>query len=689
MGAPMTLGRYLVGVALVFVSIVPIVFGAVRCRRRWLPEWSGALARLAEFVIVLASVIGASQAIGAVGLFRVQILVPLLVIIGCLLISIGKARGSSEAAVVRKDATITSERGPDLFVRLVAAGTTALVSGQWLLHTAITYREGTLGHDTLAYHLPHAAQFAKSGWLTEVHNVTPDFPNMFHPANGEVIHAVTMLWFDRDVLSPLVNLGWLALALLSAWCIGQPFGRGHLSLAAVAVVFSLPVFVFTQPGSADTDIPSAALLLTTVALLIQPGARRPATVLAAVAAGLGLGTKLTIAAPVAALTVGVFVLFGAARWRRFVVDWVLPLSIAGCYWFVRNLLATGGNPVPAVDLSAIGVPSPTFSIVEEQGAAVIDYAADTMVWDAYLIPGLELSYSGVWPLCLLLAAVGCVLGLVRPGTARVRAIAAATVVGVVVYLLTPTTAGGPEGAPVLFASNLRYLMGTLAVGAALVACTTIVDGRGRERATAAVLAGSMLATAAFSRPISNGVRLVEPWPREEWLLTTLVVSGMLALTGVFALRNRLTRPALGLGLCSMMVFGTGVGHVVQRFHYENRWSAVPLWQGFDATVRDERVAIGGVRRQYPFFGADLSNIVQYVGEATPHGGFTDASTCDGWVGELRLFNPTLVVLEPTPPEREAPQLRWTRSMEEAKREITVESSTVISMGPGSDDPACK
>ena len=41
--------------------------------------------------------------------------------------------------------------------------------------------------------------------------------------------------FDRDLLSPFLNLGWFSGCLLAAWCIGRPYGVAPLSLAGVAV----------------------------------------------------------------------------------------------------------------------------------------------------------------------------------------------------------------------------------------------------------------------------------------------------------------------------------------------------------------------------------------------------------------------------------------------------------------------
>ena len=78
-----------------------------------------------------------------------------------------------------------------------------------------------------------------------------------------------MLVTDRDTLSLFLNLGWLALALLAAWCIGRPWGRGPLTVAAAAIVLECHTLVVREPGAAKNDVVAAALLLAAVALLVN------------------------------------------------------------------------------------------------------------------------------------------------------------------------------------------------------------------------------------------------------------------------------------------------------------------------------------------------------------------------------------------------------------------------------------
>ena len=59
----------MLGAAALLVVLGSLAIAAVAVRRRVLPEWSGAPARLAETVTGLALLIGILELLGAVGLF--------------------------------------------------------------------------------------------------------------------------------------------------------------------------------------------------------------------------------------------------------------------------------------------------------------------------------------------------------------------------------------------------------------------------------------------------------------------------------------------------------------------------------------------------------------------------------------------------------------------------------------------
>ena len=71
------------------------------------------------------------------------------------------------------------------------------------------------GFDSTWYHGPFAAGFFQSGDTLDLHFIAPQFLAWFYPANAEIFHAVGMLAFGRDLLSPLLNLGWFVGCLLA------------------------------------------------------------------------------------------------------------------------------------------------------------------------------------------------------------------------------------------------------------------------------------------------------------------------------------------------------------------------------------------------------------------------------------------------------------------------------------------
>src|SRR5690242_8224441 len=63
-----------------------------------------------------------------------------------------------------------------------------------------------------------------------------------------LFHALGIVLMGNDVLSPGINLIWLALTLLAAWCIGSVRGLGSTSMLAAALVMATPMMVGSNAG---------------------------------------------------------------------------------------------------------------------------------------------------------------------------------------------------------------------------------------------------------------------------------------------------------------------------------------------------------------------------------------------------------------------------------------------------------
>src|SRR4029079_4892491 len=103
------------------------------------------------------------------------------------------------------------------------------VAGGWCGAPPAGLAGGRARADTLWYHMPLATRFAHGAHFGTIDRFDPIFFASFYPANSEVVHAVPILTFDRHILSPLINLGWLALGLTAAYSIGRPYGLGPQS----------------------------------------------------------------------------------------------------------------------------------------------------------------------------------------------------------------------------------------------------------------------------------------------------------------------------------------------------------------------------------------------------------------------------------------------------------------------------
>ncbi len=97
--------------------------------------------------------------------------------------------------------------------------------------------------------------------------------------------------------------------------------------------------------------------------------------------------------------------------------------------------------------------------------------------------------------------------------------------------------------------------------------------------------------------------------------------------------------ALGAGLAGLALVVAAIGYPVQRDYLQSRWRNFDPDQHLDsayrwaADLRDRRIGLAGTTTGflgYGFHGKDLSNHVQYLGQADPHGSFNAIRTCSAF-----------------------------------------------------------
>ncbi len=648
----MTLARYLLGVA----GLVCVLGGAGRAGaalRDWLlPGLRGAPARLGDAVLGLTALILALELLGTVGLLR---LVP--VVLAGLALGLGVppltarlgARGAARRRRIHavlapaQRAAGAGTLGLGLGATVISVLGAGVVLAEWAGVSIQSLHTGVLGFDSVAYHLPWAASYAQTGQITQIRFTDTDWLTGFYPASSELIQALGIVLLRSDVLAPVLNLGWLALALLAAWCIGAARGVGPATLLAAALALALPMMFFSTPGSADSDACGIFCVLAAVALWLAAtpaeGAEGPGMLVlvpAGAAAGLAIGTKLNMVAPALAVSVAAVAAAPAARRLRAARTWTIAAGLAGGFWYLRNLVAVG-NPLPYFSFGVLPVPSPP-PAQAGNNLAISAYfghlshvASDLHRWTAQ-------GFGPAWPEILAVAVLGGVLCLgLGPGRTT-RLLGLAALAALVAYVVTPGSASGPFGRPLGFSYNLRYCVPALVLGLTAAPLAAPV-ARGIGRWLLVVLLVVLFA-----------VTLAEPelWgPGYSLGAQIAVAAGLLALgLGLAArpwhaavLRRAGARAAGGAAVLVLAGAGVAAGYGGERHYLRTRYRTMPrlptvsaLWRWADRQ-HGRRIAVGGTFGwyfAYPLYGSGASNTVVYLGAHRAHGAFTPYASCRAW-----------------------------------------------------------
>jgi hypothetical protein len=643
-----SIGEYVFGVIGLALVAVPMALGGVSLRRRLLPGWVGAPARLAESVLAVALLTVLLQLLGAFG-----ILVPGVLIPAALLLGLGLYFGANGAFLAH-----TASQAPDgapaappapavpLPQLVLALAAATFVAIHWATGLQDVWARGMLTFDTLWYHGPFAARIADTGSVWGMHFTDPLYLNWFYPQNSELLHGAGIALFERDLISPLVNFGWLGVALLAAWCIGRPYGVAPLSLTAVAIAMDTGPMVPREAGTPATDTVPVAMLLAAAAILINAwavrGSRPPAAasllgapLIAGLAIGIGLGSKLTMWGVALAFAVGVpFLMPRAWRWKAF---WAFVGGVAAvcAFWFFRNLIHSG-NPLPWVrEIGPIDLPGPNRGLEGRDDFNVAHYIfsePSTGLWRQYFLNPIENLLGPLWFLILGGASAGAILAIWRPRSPAVRLAGVVTIASAIAYLFTPLTAAGPEGQPLAFGINLRYLIPGFALGLALLPLEPRITP---ERIRLPLLAGGLIAlflTSFFSDAdvAWDGAFASVPWA----IVIGIVLIG--APVGLALLSKRGAYIAGTAGALLALAIAA-VGWERQDDYFAHRYERpedfrfqldeAVRWANPTSGLRIGVAGSSGAYNQYGFYGDAVENYVQYVGRHLPQADFQAIESC--------------------------------------------------------------
>jgi hypothetical protein len=654
----MSFGDYLQGSIELIVVAAAMAYAAVGLRGRLLPGWSGASARLAEVVFGLSLLVVTLELVGVVGLYRPGWVLLAAIVVGAGIgLTLRPPRRGLELAAPAV--------GP--LALAVAVGAGLLVAAHWAMPTQTGLDIGMYLPNTTWHNAPFAARFVQDHQVgalhfTEVLNLTV----WFYPQNSELLHSAGVLFLGNDFLSPLINIGWMSLCLLAAYCFARPYGGGPIAVLAIALVLDANMLLLYQPGDAKNDTAGLFFLLASAALLVNAdaqaraaaGTARPiaggaipaaerglyssagvrpvlsngALIAAGLAAGLALGTKLNLLAPFGLLTLGVIAISAGYRWRATGI-WVASSLVTGCFWFIRNLIHAG-NPLPWFQAGPLPGPDQVdINIRHPANVAHYLLPPDGGVIRHHLVPGLHDSFGDLWPLVLVAVLGGFLLAIFRGRTPVIRMLGIVALLSGLAYLVTPLTAAGPEGDPTAFTTNLRYASPAIGLGAMLLG----VDAGLLKLRVQPWLLGALV--------ILLLVQAVPVWDLHGHLWTRHFLLGAvglafflvlipvgLALAGQRGMPPAMLAGSVVVALAAVVLIGWPNSDDYVKDRYQASTAPKDFPTGMKAALawfnkenpHDSRIAVVGGRpgfKQYVFYGDDLSNRVQYVAKHEPHGAY--------------------------------------------------------------------
>jgi hypothetical protein len=672
----MSLGRYLIGIAALLCVLGSVGIGAAAIRRYLLPDWRGAYARLAEIVTGCALLVGIMEALGTVGLFR---LLPMVV--GSIAVGAALRLGltsRSRARVVRPRAARPGVIAAVLI--LIAAAGLVVVLLLWTGRSLHSFEHGITSADSIAYHLPHAASYAQTGEIRAIRYTDYDYLNGLYPATSELFHALGIVLMGNDVLSPGINLIWLALTLLAAWCIGSVRGVGSTSMLAAALVMATPMMVGSNAGTAHNDVLGVFFVLAAVALWMRtadvpttdPRAYRAGSIIAAVAAGLALSVKLNLLAPVAALTLAAIALTPSGRRRSATGWWIGGLVVAGGYWYARNLIAIG-NPLPWFSFGVLPTPHPP-PLQQGNYYSLAAYATYPRILRLWLIPALDMNLGPWWPALVAAAVVGPLVCLFSKRDRVIMAAALIALVSLASYTTTPDTACGPWGHPYCVNFNIRYAAPALTLALAVTPLALLFRSQLGRLAAAAGLTTLFVGTVALRRMWTPDYDLGATAATVALVLVAAMIV-VLRPWSLIPLRRPVVRATAVALAVSLVLGGVAVGYSGTRDYLRQRYTGnygpvavYKVWR-WARRLHHARIALVGTFGWffgYPLWGLDDSNRVAYMGRRGPSGSFRPIPGCRAWRtalnrGRYQYVVTTARAITFTTQLVRSPEVDWTRT----------------------------
>jgi Dolichyl-phosphate-mannose-protein mannosyltransferase len=635
-------GDYLGGVAIFALMLGAVLWGAWLLLTRRLGDLRGA-ERVVAFGVL-----------ATLGLLAVHLLPGILGILGRGSVLVAAAAWVGACHFVPERASVPVPLPPSRDAReflsrplaLAAAGLAAVFFAAFV-GDQMTVAPGSI--DFINFHLPSVIGWIQTGSIWDVTSYLPDVAPGHYPNNGDVMLLAFILPWHNDFLGHLAIWPFFPLTGVAVYAFALRLGAARApAMTAAALTLALPVVAVSALSATITD---SVMLFGFVAGLLflarhHHGHRTADLVLAGLSLGISFGTKWYGVSAVAIVVV-VWVaarLLGGRDWRTVARDAAIVaglVALAGGLWMLRNWIVSG-NPVFPVKVAPFGITifdAPPDTTRELAGFTILDYVGDWDPWwklegnpelRGFVLDGIVLQWWHALAAPALLILAGSAYGavaLVRrwPRLVHRRLLGVALVsmaLVIAAYVITPYTAGGPEGLPLLVGADSRYVVPALMIGAAVTAWAAGRPGWGT------VLLG-VLAIAAMAHGIhwaGKGELSAAKLSVGNWIAAVGIV-GVLAL-GAWALEPWVGRLRLRFsGAVAAAVIGVplavvavAAGQPLQQSFNDDRYAGNdPVLDAVQAAGPGQRVGLtsvwtdSGIPPILPSFGPRFENEVEYVG----------------------------------------------------------------------------
>jgi hypothetical protein len=699
-------GSYIAGSLAVIGIVAALGLGGYWLRRWIVPEFSGALARLADATLAVALLTISLEILGTLSVLRFGWIIVFTIAVGLGAALLGYWKSPERGEEVKAPAVTK-------WALLLAVAVASFTMAEWTFPSQLNLDLGMFGGDTTWYHMPFAATMAQEHSTVHLHFTDPlRLAAWFYPQSSELIHAAAIVLFKTDWLSPLINLFWLAIALLACWCVGRPYKVGPATLIAGAIILDSGVMIETQPGEARNDIMGLAFLVAFAAFLINGHQRRAPRegtavqdtpdrdaplldkgplVMAGIAAGLAASVKTTFLVPVAAIAIGVFLFSG--KGRRWTTAWILGLSmlVTGGYWYLRAAIKSGGNPIPITKFGPLHLPVPDQMPLDPRPRfAVAHYLTEPTIYRHWFFPQLENALGPLWPLILIMAGAAAVFIVWRSNNKILRVLAAAALLTAVVYVFTPLTAAGQEGSPTGFFTNTRYLIPGLILAMVMLPLARPLRAPDRRAWLTMCFLGAVYWITVLTTPKWYSTYIFGT------IFITLALVWVPAALGVGRSRGVLSRRIVAVAGVLVVIAAVVLGRAQETQYSHQHYTNTKLFlqeggpqeaYAYAQKLQHQRIGIIGdseiIFGQYGFFGNPPTNEVQWIGVPGPHGAYRLPTSCPQFMERINAGNyDYLIMSRETEDSRDSeygaywyPVYEWVREDPALKK--VIEEPTIV------------